>query len=64
MKADLGRVLLKPEMQQTSSALAVAHHEMSAEDRRAALDLLCAPDLLGHYRSIGATPQWKAFLAP
>ncbi|KAB0661933.1 hypothetical protein [Burkholderia diffusa] len=64
VKVDLGRVLLKPEMLQTSSALGVAHHEMSVEDRRAALDLLCAPDLLVHYRSIGATSHWKALLAP
>jgi DNA primase catalytic core len=46
VKADLGRMLLKLEMLQAQADLSVAHHEMDADDRRAALDLLRSPDLL------------------
>jgi DNA primase catalytic core len=46
VKADVGRMLLKLEMLQAAAEVSVAHHEMSADDRRAALDLLRSPELL------------------
>ncbi|SAK88267.1 DNA primase [Caballeronia calidae] len=46
VKADLGRVLLKLEMLQVQGDAPVSSQDMSAEDKRAALDLLSVPDLL------------------
>ncbi|MFL9911154.1 CHC2 zinc finger domain-containing protein [Paraburkholderia sp. RL17-337-BIB-A] len=47
VKADLGRMLLKLEMLQATADAPVAGAQMSADDERAALDLLHSPDLLG-----------------
>jgi DNA primase len=48
VKADLGRMLLKLEMLQAAVEVPVASAEsMNADDKRAALDLLRTPDLLG-----------------
>jgi hypothetical protein len=46
VKAELGRVLLKLEMLQAQADAPVSSQDMSAEDKRAALDLLNTPDLL------------------
>ena len=46
IKADLGRVLLKLEMLQAAMDVPTAGVQMSAEDERAALELLGAPNLL------------------
>ncbi|WP_250460202.1 MULTISPECIES: toprim domain-containing protein [unclassified Caballeronia] len=47
VKADLGRVLLKLELLQAQADAPASSQDMSEADRRAALELLNAPDLLG-----------------